>query len=86
MSYILSSYKPTEVIVKRSDDDGRTWVAHKQTHDNEFWVGNTRVYDTIEDCVRGETDTILSGIKQLEYEIEKKQQQVDAMKQLLKVA
>jgi hypothetical protein len=86
MSYILSSYKPAEVIVKRSESDGRTWVAHKQTPDNEFWVSTAHVYDTIEDCVRGEFVTIMTGMKQLEYEIEKKQQQLEAMKQLLKVA
>ena len=83
MPYILEAYALTEVIVKRNDPDGRSWVAHPKTPDNEFWVGTAQVYDTKEACARGNAKTLESGIKQMEYEAKQNMKRVEAAKKLL---
>lgn len=83
MPYILEAYVPTEVIVKRHDPDGRSWVAFPKTPDNEFWVGTAHLYDTEEACIRGNKDTLEAGIKQMKFEGERALKRVEAAKKLL---
>lgn len=83
MPYILEADVPTEVIVKRNDPDRRSWVAFPKTPDNEFWVGTAHLYDTKEACIRGNAETLKSGIKQMEYEAKQRAKQAEAAKKLL---
>lgn len=86
IKYVLRAYKVVPVIVNRSEEDGRSSVSDPKTPLCENWVSTTRIYDTIEACVKNNIDTIKQGIKQKEYEIELKKQEVEAMKKLLEVA
>jgi len=83
MPYILEAYVPVEVLRLRDDPDGRTWVARVSEPNNEFWVGTKQVYDTKADCIRGNKETLESGIKQMEYEAKQNMKRVEADKKLL---
>ena len=83
--YILRAYEVVAVVVNRTEPDGRTFVS-EPNHFDEFWVGTHRVYDTVEDCVKGDRDIIKQGISQKEYELKELTDDIDAMKKLLEVA
>ena len=83
MKYILQAYVPTKVILKRSESDGRSWVALPETPDNEFWVATSSLYHTEAECIIGNTKTLESGIKQMEYEAKQNMKRVEKARKAL---
>ena len=83
MKYTLIDYVPTAVVLKQSLRDGRSFVARPDSPNDIFWVGTTQLYDTASECVKGNRKTILEGIKQYQYEVRQKEQQLDAMQKLI---
>jgi hypothetical protein len=83
MKYILQAYVPTKVILKRSEDDGRSWVALPETPNNELWVATSALYHTEAECIIGNTKVLESGIKQMEYEAKQNMKRVEAAKKML---
>lgn len=84
IKFLLLAYIPNKVIVKRTDPDGRSWVyARGSTPTNEFWVGTAQLYDTKEECIKGNAKVIADGIKQVAYEMEQKAKQLREMEKLI---
>jgi hypothetical protein len=85
MPYILEAYAPVEVLRLRDDHDGRTWVVRIGVGEanNEFWVGSAQVYDTEEACIIGNTKTLESGIKQMEFEAKQSMKRAAAARKAL---
>jgi len=83
MKYTLLAYVPTAVDLKQSLRDGRSFVARTDSPNDVFWVGTHQLYDTVEECVAGNRQTILDGIKQITYDVKQKEKRIEAMTKLL---